>query len=78
MAPLSGGDLQGGDGGPRHVLSSIHNEGGENQLQSFRHMWNGAMTYRSTQHVGFQAMEKKAWFRSRPALHGPFQVFINM
>ena len=38
MAPLSGGDLPGGDGGPRHVLSSIHNEGGENQLQSFRHM----------------------------------------
>ena len=45
MAPLSGGDLQGGDGGPWHVLSSIHNEGGENQLQSFRHMWNGAMIY---------------------------------
>merc|ERR1712107_915464 len=21
-----------------------------------------------------KAMEKKAWFRSRPALHGPFQV----
>ena len=32
------------------------------------------MIYHHAHHDHFQQMEKKPWFKSRPALHGPFQV----